>query len=74
MTSCLRLLLIFKHSWEKVFDHLDDQTWRKGVYNIKKMTLDKSQSQTRYKIINKLHMTPEVSDTTTVGTYFNLMW
>ncbi len=67
--------------------HLDDQTWRKVVYNAKRITRSDKSHETQFKIINKLHVTPEIrskydnSCSATCrkcqkqpGTYFHLIW
>lgn len=76
-----------KNSFEKDLGaHLDDQTWCKVLYNAKKITRSDKSHETQYKIINKLHVTPEICSKydnscsacrkceKQPGTYFHLMW
>ena len=77
-----------RDSWEKDLGiHPDDQTWCKIAYNAKRITRSDKSHETQFKIIYKLHVTPEIRSKydnsytaayrkcqKQLGTYFHLIW
>ena len=50
-----------KNSWEKDLGiHLDDQNWCDVVYNANRITRSDKSHERQFKIITKLHLTPEI--------------